>query len=335
MSLAAKAREFISPPARTIPWVVMAGVAGASLAVVFAKDPRAGVLILAVLGGCLLFAWALGKIVPTILGLISDYFAGFVERRFFPESEQDVIALCHRDNGNIQVRGYDNAKLYFQRPNTPAHTTVCLRRFNRVLKLDPDRNLISVQAGSHFGDLLPLLESRGLWLENYPNYHFISVGACIATPVHGSNLKKPFLADLVESVRYYDREKDKIVELHRQDDRFCKLIFNQDGSRDRIFLSVNLKTCRRQYYHLTTHRQPVELLCFDDPTSFAGGAQHYGVRINSPLSRQALLQAYRIVSSNDVEKKGLLAIKADSIGRKWNLLQRNVLLSFVQTVGAI
>ena len=329
MSLAAKAREYRSSKTTRLSWSIAFAAVVTILAGVSVAGPQQLSSTILILGACLLIAWAFRQTLPAMLGSVSDYFAGFVERRFDPESEQDVISLCHRGNENIQVRGYDNARLYFQQPNSRRHTTVCLRRFNQVLSLDRDRNFVSVQAGAHFGDLLPLLESHGLWLDNYPNYHYISVGACITTAVHGSNLDKPFLADLVESIRYYDRDEDRIVELNRQDDRFSKLIFNQDGFRRRIILSANLRTCPRQHYQLTTQRHPVDSLCFGDEASFSSETQHYEVRINSPLSRDALLQSYRQVSSDDLGDDGLLAIKADSIGRKWNLLQRNGLLSML------
>ncbi|MEO1614716.1 MAG: FAD-binding protein, partial [Planctomycetota bacterium] len=335
MSLAAKAREYRSPKTLLISRSIVVAVVVAILAGVFVAGPQRLSSTILILGGCLLVAWTVRQTLPALLGSVSDYFAGFVECRFDPESEQDVIALCHRDNDNIQLRGYDNARLYFQQPNSPRHTTVCLRRFNQVLNLERDRNLVSVQAGAHFGDLLPLLESHGLWLDNYPNYHFISVGACIATAVHGSNLGKPFLADLIESIRYYDRNEDRIVELNRLDDQFNKLIFSQDGSRNRIILSAKLRTSPRQYYELTTQRQPVQSLCFDGLARFTGATQHYEVRINSPTSRDALLQSYRQVPCDeDRMEEGLLAIKADSIGRKWNLLQRNGMCSFVTSAAS-
>ena len=299
----------------------------------------ARVPIVGAIAGCLFALAMLRLMLPSVLGSTSDYFAGFVDRHFEPETEQDVIALCHRDNGNIRIRGYDNARLYFQNPHSERHTTVCLRRFNRVLEIDRQRNLVSVQSGAHFGDLLPLLDSMDLWLDNYPNYHFISVGACIATAVHGSNLDKPFLADLVQSIRYYDRVADQVFEVQRQDAQFADLIFNQNCPQRRIILSAQLQICPRQYYELNSERQPVESLSFDDETAFTGQTQHYEVRVNTPRSRDAILQSYQQVGVDPAEAapsrdKQLLPIKADPIGRKWNLLQRNAFFSSLTSVGS-
>lgn len=287
---------------------------------------------------------------PYLLGAVSDYFAGFVDRFFEPTNEADLIALCHRDNDNIRIRGYDNAKLYFQRPHSSHHTTISLRKFNQVLEIDPARQLITVQAGTHFGKLLPVLNAHGLGLENYPNYHFISVGACIATAVHGSNLDKPFLVDLVQSIRYYDREDDVIHEAHRSQPSFAKIVFDCKSPQRRVILSVQLRTCFRQYYELSSQKQAVQSLRFDDATRSKCDTQHYEVRINSPHSSHALLQSYRPVRAttesavriedssrrtND-SRRGtqLLSIKADQIGRKWNLLQRNQWTSLVTSWGS-
>lgn len=337
-SLAEKARERRTGRVSRPVWSIIGAISLLILVtIVFAPQFRA--TIIASLGICFVLLLGLRYTLPAILGYLSDYFAGFVERRFEPESEQDLIALCHRDNDNIQVRGYDNAKLYFQSPHSPHHTTVCLRRFNRVLKIDPDQNLVEVQAGAHFGELLPLLESRGLWLDNYPNYHFISVGACIVTAVHGSNLDKPFLADLVESIRFYDRDEDRITEWQRDDAGFSSLIFNRECPPKRIILSAQLRVCPRPYYELTSKRQPLETLSFEDTARFHSETQHYEVRINTPMSRNAVLQSYRqvMVNGNREEKTNgskWLPIKADAIGRKWNLLQSNILFSTLTSVAS-
>ncbi|MFG0287062.1 MAG: FAD-binding protein [Rhodopirellula sp. JB044] len=274
---------------------------------------------------------AFWMLLPKLLGCLSDYFAGFVERRFEPSSERDVVALCNRVNDNIRVRGYDNARLYFQRPTSPRHTTVCLKRFCKTLEIDVEKQVAHVQAGANFGHLLPQLESRGLWLENYPNYHFISVGACIATAVHGSNLDKPFLADLVNSIRFYDRDQGGIVTLQRDDPGFGELIFNRVCPQNHIVLSAELQLCPRQYYELTTVSQPIEKLRFENIADRSTNTQHYEVRINSPHSRNAYLQSYRQFSSGESCDSAvpMLRIKADSIGRKWNMLQKNAAMSFL------
>ena len=279
----------------------------------------------------LCFGFLVWKAVPIILGSVSDYFAGFVVRRFEPEDERELLALCHAENHNIEIRGYDNARIYFGRPNPPECTTVCLTRFNRVMRLDSQQKRVELQAGAHFGDVLPLLESEQLWLANYPNYHFISVGACVATPVHGSNLQYPFLVDLVQSVRYYDRGNDQVVQVARDEDDFQNLIFNLGRFSECVVLSAELSICDREFYRSSSQVQPVSRLRFEDMHAFIEEqAQHCEIRINTPFSKNATLTAYEPVDSGSTKDgEHLLQIKADAIGRKWNLLQSNALASYL------
>ena len=293
------------------------------------------------IGGTVAFLALLRVTLPIALSYSSDYFAGFVERHFEPDNETDIVSLCHACNRNIQVRGYDNARLYFQRSHPRRGTTVSMRRFNSILNLDPHRRIVRVQAGAHFGSILPFLESHGLWLDNYPNYHFISVGASLATAVHGSNLEYPFLADLVESFRYYDRCEDRIVEVHRRDPEFSEHVFNRTRLGRDVILTIDLSVCDRQYYELTSRKRAVDELRFDSPTEFTGSAQHYEIRINTPYSKYAHLQTYRHVPldakatpSQKSADGAALSIKADEIGRRWNLIQSHPGLSVASSVVA-
>lgn len=282
----------------------------------------------------------LPRVVATTASWVSDYFAGFAVRTFQPESERDLLSLAQECNTDIRIRGYDNQGLYFLNPGGLRSTTVSLRKLDQVIELDTNRNVVHVQAGIHFGTLLRFLESHGKWLANYPNYHFISVGACIATPVHGSNLAFPFIADLVESVRVYDRNRDRVLSVGPNDELFHRLIFSPETLRGSVILSAELRITDRQKYVLNSRSVPVENLKFDFTDGRILGqsndvnqesCQHSEVRINAPSSSHATIQSYRQVSDpSECEKRGdneLLSIKADSIGRKWNLLQSNAVTS--------
>jgi decaprenylphospho-beta-D-ribofuranose 2-oxidase len=61
------------------------------------------------------------------------------------------------------------------------------RRFNRLLRFEPEARLIEVEAGLTLEDLLALTAPRGLWLPVQPGYPAITIGGCIAANVHGKN----------------------------------------------------------------------------------------------------------------------------------------------------
>lgn len=62
-----------------------------------------------------------------------------------------------------------------------------MTRFNRVIRFDPDRRFIEVEAGMSLGDLLAVTAPVQLWLPVQPGYPAITVGGCIAPNVHGKN----------------------------------------------------------------------------------------------------------------------------------------------------
>ena len=193
-----------------------------------------GLLLAAVFGYCLLglhsgaaeiillglvAVWALGTaFLKLVVPEIHEYFAGFKYDRFYPETEAEVMALCHSRNHNIVIKGYDNKAKYYHEKLPSPHTHIALEKFNKVRDLDVENNVVRVEAGICFVDLLSYLKKHNRWLDNYPNYHYITAGACILCPVHGSSIQYPFLADLVESFRYYDRARDEVIELSRQDE---------------------------------------------------------------------------------------------------------------------
>ncbi len=62
-----------------------------------------------------------------------------------------------------------------------------MRRFNRVLRFDPEGRVVEVEAGITLEELLALTAPRGLWLPVQPGYPAITIGGCIAANVHGKN----------------------------------------------------------------------------------------------------------------------------------------------------
>jgi len=115
-------------------------------------------------------------------------------------------------------------------------------------------------------------------LANYPNYHYISVGASIMVPVHGSSLEYPFMADLVTAFRYYDRDADRVVETVKSDPEFPQLIFNRVKLNRIVILEVELQVCPRQYYQMIPSEQALNSLTFSK-NAYIRFAEHYELRI--------------------------------------------------------
>jgi hypothetical protein len=274
----------------------------------------------------LVAGWTLGAVGLTyVLPWTHEYFSGFKYYSFYPDLEEDVISLCRSQNQNIVIRGYDNKAKYYHEKLPDLYTNVVLKDFNKVRRLDFEKNQVRVDAGICFVDLLNYLRKHDRWLANYPNYHYITAGACILCPVHGSSIQYPFMADLVESFRYYDRKKDEVIELSRKDVEFDSVVFNSALINQIVVLTVDFNVAHRVRYRLQTAQIDVSQLDFVKMFESLEHDKHLEVRVNSLRSGHAYIQTYTSLdySLGSAAPKGLQAIKADSIGRKWNLIRRN------------
>ena len=283
----------------------------------------------------LLAAWLLGTaVLKYLVPEIHEYFAGFKYYRFYPETEDEVISLCHTSNKNVVIKGYDNKAKYYHEKSPAQYTHVVLEHFNRVRRLDLEKHVVGVEAGICFADLLEFLTRYNRWLANYPNYHYITAGACILCPVHGSSIQYPFMADLVQSFRYYDRRKDEIIELSRNDKEFDTITFNRDLINQIVVLTMDLRISNRVRYRLETEKLGINELDFAQLFDSLDHDKHLEVRVNSLRNPHAYVQTYSSIdyANESSERKGLQAIKADAIGRKWNLMRRNFLTSVMTQV---
>ncbi|MEM6451744.1 MAG: NAD-dependent epimerase/dehydratase family protein [Cyanobacteria bacterium P01_D01_bin.105] len=274
------------------------------------------------------------RALPSLLARASDYLSGFVNTCFEPQSEVDILSLVDYRNSNIHIRGYNNSQLYFHTPNSCKHTTILLKQFNKAIHLNFNEMSVRVQAGMTFAQLLPYLKKHNFGLENYPNYHYVSIGSCVLLPVHGSSINYPFIADLVSWIRYYDRERNEVIEVASNEKEFKQIALNQEKINKIVILAVELKICREIRYRLNSRTEILSELYPDKILAFFQHQNHCEIRINSPYSRKAYLQSYEQTSS-DQSNANLLEIKADFIGSQWNTLQSNQLLSWLSQKTAV
>jgi hypothetical protein len=133
------------------------------------------------------------------------------------------------------------------------------------------------------------------------------------------------MADLVESFRYYDRKTDEVIELSRKDVEFDSVIFNGALTNQIVVLTVDFNVAHPVKYRLQSVRTDINQLDFVKLFESLEHDRHLEVRVNSLRSGHAYIQTYTSLdySEGPSTPKGLQAIKADAIGRKWNLIRRN------------
>ncbi len=109
---------------------------------------------------------------------------GVVERAVY--SRPDRYRMIKSDVGDgpriARGGGYSYAAASFG----GGSRVVEMRAFDRVLRFDPERRLIEVEAGATLEDVLTFTAPRGLYLPVQPGYPAITVGGCLAANVHGS-----------------------------------------------------------------------------------------------------------------------------------------------------
>lgn len=114
----------------------------------------------------------------------------------YPESLEAVQAL---------VKGHDRLKVLgtrhcFNRIADSTDRLVAMTQLNRVVALDPERRLVTVEAGITYGQLCPYLDDKGFALHNLASLPHISVGGACATATHGSGVTNGNLATAVRGL---------------------------------------------------------------------------------------------------------------------------------------
>jgi xylitol oxidase len=114
----------------------------------------------------------------------------------YPESLAAVQELVKKHD-RLKVLGTRHC---FNRIADSTERLVAVTRLNRVVSLDPQRRLVTVEAGITYGQLCPYLHDKGFALHNLASLPHISVGGACATATHGSGVTNGNLATAVRGL---------------------------------------------------------------------------------------------------------------------------------------
>lgn len=193
-----------------------------------------------------------------VASCFSTYLNSFYVLTFTPETQEELIGYFNPYN-NCMVSGAENMLLWHYTPPWIVRTKkflVCTRGLNRVLSISPTR--VVCESGIVFRELLRALTEENLILTTYPNYHDISIGACIAGPVHGHSHKNATVASVVLDVKVFHIPSQTVKVIKKGSKEFKDMMFNTGG--DLLVLEVGLSPCpiqefvksRKQLDFLTT-----------------------------------------------------------------------------------
>lgn len=127
-------------------------------------------------------------------------------RFHIPETVEQVQQLVSRSN-LVKVLGTRHS---FNHIADTTEDLISLGKFNRVLKLDPEEQTVTVESGIKYSDLCQYLQRNGFGLENMASLPHISVAGACATATHGSGNKNRTLAASIRALEMVTGEGDVV-----------------------------------------------------------------------------------------------------------------------------
>jgi len=101
-----------------------------------------------------------------------------------------------------------------------------MRDMNQVAALDAGGRTVTVEAGMSYGQLCPLLDSKGFALHNLASLPHISIAGACATGTHGSGVKNGNLSTAVSGLEIVTAAGDVVTLSRATDQQFAGAVVN-------------------------------------------------------------------------------------------------------------
>jgi decaprenylphospho-beta-D-ribofuranose 2-oxidase len=134
-----------------------------------------------------------------------------------PQTEEQLVELVRnaaRTGAPLSIRGVAHSA--GGQSFAPDSVVIEMRGLARVLAIDEAARTIRVQAGASWGDITPLLESRGLAVTTKQEFDTFTIGGSIAANVHGKSVDYGPLIESVQSLRLLKAD-GQLVNISRQE----------------------------------------------------------------------------------------------------------------------
>lgn len=132
------------------------------------------------------------------------------------------------------------------------------------MELDEVRNILTVQAGARWQDIIPWLDQRGRSIQVMQSNNSFSVGGSLSVNCHGWQFDRPPIASTVESFRLMLADGSVVRCSRHENAELFSLALGGYGMFG-IILDADLRVVPNKRYRLEQHVVPVEdaLLTFD------------------------------------------------------------------------
>jgi alditol oxidase len=133
---------------------------------------------------------------------------------FFSANSVEQAREFVKKQSNLKVLGTRHC---FNNIADSTHNLLSLRAMDKVVALDPEARTVTVEAGMSYGQLCPLLDSKGFALHNLASLPHISIAGACTTATHGSGVKNGNLATAASALEILTADGE-LVRLSRQND---------------------------------------------------------------------------------------------------------------------
>ncbi len=135
------------------------------------------------------------------------------DRLYSANSLEQVRSYVKRQN-KVKVLGTRHC---FNNIADSTDNFLSLKSMDEVVALEPEAHTVTVDAGMTYGQLCPVLDSKGFALHNLASLPHISIAGAISTATHGSGEKNGNLATAVSALEIVTAAGE-VVKLSRQRD---------------------------------------------------------------------------------------------------------------------
>ncbi len=162
----------------------------------------------------------------------------------------------------------------------PGGIVINMTQWKRM-KLDEARNILKVQSGARWDDILAYLDGKGRSVSVMQSNNSFSVGGSISVNCHGWQFDRPPIASTVESFRLMQADGTILSCSRSHNEELFSLVLGGYGLFG-IILDVELQVVPNERYRLEQYIVPIDksLTTFEREIEVRSGAQMVYARMN-------------------------------------------------------
>jgi len=169
--------------------------------------------------------------------------------RLYSANSLDQVRSYVKKQNRLKVLGTRHC---FNNIADSTHNLLSLKSMDKVVALEPEARTVTVDAGMTYGQLCPLLHSKGFALHNLASLPHISIAGACTTATHGSGEKNGNLATAVSALEIVTAAGEVVkLSRHRDGEAFLGAVVGLGslGVITKITLDIQPTYMVRQYVY--------------------------------------------------------------------------------------